>query len=382
MLQQDPKKRPSIDEIVSTPIVQNALTNWGQLTQTIKANNRLFQFRNSSPKRAKQKSLISSPSPANGIGRKQAFPQSNDEVTTPSSALYMTRRKGDIKAFADKYVNPEQRDKIMADRERIKAEKEKKEEEKESEIAKEKELKLLAKERKKQIEFERQEKAKALKEHDKEFHKKMKSVKPTLSISQLKREARKNNKFHVSESFTVEICVPNMAKSGLSESESLNTLKPPTPPPILITKDENKNRKCSESKSDLTDDDDINTVLIHKNESNYSTPPPDIADDNYNREKEKEVALEMVKLQNAKPIPEIEPSSTVIVEEEIPLGTKIEKLKSQCEIALGDDLFIKLYRFLRDHTGDDCEPDFVPSDKVMYVSRVLKIIYYENQLFK
>lgn len=160
MLQQNPKKRPSIDEIVCTPIVQNALTNWGQLTQTIKANNRLFQFRNSSPKRGKQKSLISSPSPGNGIGRKQAFPQSTDDATTPSSALYMTRRKGDIKAFADKYVNPEQRDKIMADRERVKAEKEKKEEEKESEIAKERELKLLAKERKKQIEFERQEKQK------------------------------------------------------------------------------------------------------------------------------------------------------------------------------------------------------------------------------
>lgn len=51
-------------------------------------------------------------------------------------------------------------------------------------------------------------------------------------------------------------------------------------------------------------------------------------------------------------------------------------------VAEGDDLFIKLYIYLIHHTCDDCQPDFVPSDKVMYVSRVLKIIYYENQLFK
>lgn len=43
-------------------------------------------------------------------------------------------------------------------------------------------------------------------------------------------------------------------------------------------------------------------------------------------------------------------------------------------VAEGGDLFIKLYIYLIHHTCDDCQSDFVPSDKVMYVSKVLKIL--------
>lgn len=64
----------------------------------------------------------------------------------------------------------------------------------------------------------------------------------------------------------------------------------------------------------------------------------------------------------------------------ISLGTKIEKLIMECERDLGNELFLKLYTYLRENRGSFYPPEFLATDKLMYVGKVLKLIEYEDKL--
>lgn len=108
------------------------------------------------------------------------------------------------------------------------------------------------------------------------------------------------------------------------------------------------------SSFDDDDDEDINT---------FSTDEENLIQSN-------EIAEEINKAKN------IIPNTIEEKTDDISPALKIEKLRDECEKEYGNEMFLKVYRLIKDKDSDN-----LPPVNQKFINKVISIIHYEDMIY-